>query len=81
MFPAIRNRRYSASSFSPIHNAALSPKLLRVNQLKQEEGSDVVNREVAHEKELHSAIQMSQSWEDLTIMVDKVLYRPNSWLV
>ncbi|KAL1457968.1 hypothetical protein WDU94_008146 [Cyamophila willieti] len=69
LFPPIRNRRYSASSFSPI---ALSPKLLRVTQLKQEEGSDVVNREVAHEKELHSAIQMSQSWEDLTIMVDKM---------
>lgn len=41
----------------------------RVSQLRQEECADVTNvREVAHERETHSAMQMSQSWEDLTLM-------------
>lgn len=40
----------------------------RVNQLRQEECIDVVGREVAHEREIHSAMQMSQSWEDLTLV-------------
>ncbi|KAI5737072.1 hypothetical protein M8J76_009808 [Diaphorina citri] len=65
IYPPLRNRRYSAS-FSPIFNPT-SPKLLRVHQLQQEEGSDVVNREVAHEKELHNTLQMSLSCEDLTV--------------
>lgn len=48
-----------------------SPKLVhRVNQLRQEETVDIVNREVAHEREIHSAMQISQSWEDLSIMID-----------
>lgn len=42
----------------------------RVNQLRQEETIDMVNREVAHEREIHSAMQISQSWEDLSIMID-----------
>jgi len=48
-----------------------SPKLIhRVNQLRQEETIDMANREVAHEREIHSAMQISQSWEDLSIMID-----------
>lgn len=47
------------------------PKLVhRVNQLRQEETIDMINREVAHEREIHSAMQISQSWEDLSIMID-----------
>lgn len=42
----------------------------RVNQLRQEETIDMANREVAHEREIHSAMQISQSWEDLSIMID-----------
>jgi hypothetical protein len=38
--------------------------------LRQEETIDMVNREVAHEREIHSAMQISQSWEDLSIMID-----------
>jgi len=41
-----------------------------VSQLKQEECLDVVGREAAHEKEIHSAMQMSQSCEDLTIVTE-----------
>ncbi|KAK6632456.1 hypothetical protein RUM44_007498 [Polyplax serrata] len=60
-----RTRRFSAS-FSP-HSSV--PRLTpRVNQLRQEECIDVVGREVAHEREIHSAMQMSQSWEDLTLV-------------
>lgn len=41
----------------------------RVSQLRQEECADISNsREVNHERDLHSAIQISQSWEDLTIV-------------
>ncbi|KDR14795.1 protein FAM122A isoform X1 [Zootermopsis nevadensis] len=65
-----RARRFSAS-FSPVHNAGCSsgpPRLTpRVSQLRQEERVEM-GREAAHERELHSAMQMSQSCEDLTIM-------------
>lgn len=64
-----RTRRFSAS-FSPVHNMSSGPlqgpRLTpRVSQLRQEECLD---REAAHEREIHSAMQMSQSWEDLTLV-------------
>ncbi|XP_017484061.1 PREDICTED: flocculation protein FLO11 [Rhagoletis zephyria] len=78
---APRARRYSAS-YTP-HGAAgaagsaaaasglplcLTP---RVSQLRQEECVDMVNsREANHEREIHSAMQMSQSWEDLTLVAE-----------
>ena len=41
----------------------------RVNQLRAEECADVSNtREVAHEREIHTAMQMGQSCEDLTLV-------------
>lgn len=62
-----RTRRFSGSSFSS-HSAGSSPRPSpRVSQLKQEE-IDVARSEAAHEKEIHSAIQMSQSCEDLTLV-------------
>lgn len=39
----------------------------RVSQLRQEECADLNSREVNHEREVHTAIQISQSWEDLTL--------------
>lgn len=81
---APRARRYSAS-FSPMGVAAAAaaasgvaggaatpiPRLTpRVNQLRQEECADLNSREVNHEREVHSAIQMSQSWEDLTLVTE-----------
>ncbi|XP_044596026.1 P2R1A-PPP2R2A-interacting phosphatase regulator 1 isoform X1 [Cotesia glomerata] len=63
LFPNIsRTRRFSTSS--SVNIPRLTP---RVNQLKQEECIDVAGREAAHEKEIHSAMQISQSWEDLTL--------------
>lgn len=35
----------------------------RVSQLRQEECADVNSREVNHEREIHTALQISQSWE------------------
>ncbi|CAH0748677.1 unnamed protein product [Diatraea saccharalis] len=71
-----RMRRYSGSSFSPLSapvtltQNSWAPRLTpRVNQLRAEECADVSNtREVAHEREVHSAMQMGQSCEDLTLV-------------
>ncbi|KFB42245.1 hypothetical protein ZHAS_00009941 [Anopheles sinensis] len=79
-----RVRRFSAS-FSPlavISNGSASPSrngsgtpgprlTPRISQLRQEECADVTNtREVNHEREIHSAMQMSQSYEDLTLVAE-----------
>lgn len=62
-----RARRFSAS-FSPNSHSPQSPVMpFRINQIKHEEGMDVANREVAHEREVQSALQMSLSCEDLTL--------------
>ncbi|KAJ8930481.1 hypothetical protein NQ314_016708 [Rhamnusium bicolor] len=43
----------------------------RINQLRQEEHEGISNtRELAHEREIHHAMQISQSWEDLSLMND-----------
>lgn len=47
----------------------------RVSQLRQEECIDVAGREAAHEKEIHSAMQISQSWEDLTIEAEGLSFK------
>lgn len=61
---APRARRYS-TGFSPLAtNPGPLPRLTpRVSQLRQEECADVTSREVNHEREIHTALQISQSWE------------------
>lgn len=61
-------RRYS-TGFSPLAtNPGPLPRLTpRVSQLRQEECADLNSREVNHEREVHTALQISQSWEDLTL--------------
>ncbi|EFX77168.1 hypothetical protein DAPPUDRAFT_321731 [Daphnia pulex] len=65
-----RTRRFSAS-FSPLHSPGTpaSPRVppSRVSQLKKEEACDAVGREVASEKEFQSTLQISASWEDLSL--------------
>ncbi|KAJ8670650.1 hypothetical protein QAD02_001909 [Eretmocerus hayati] len=75
-----RARRFSTSSPSGAIGIGMGPKLTpRVNQLRQEECIDVVaGREVAHEKEIHCAMQMSQSWEDLTFETDSLSFKDSS---
>lgn len=67
----MRPRRHSAS-FSPLVGGCTGPRLTpRVSQLRQEECADVTNsREVNHERETHTNIQISQSWEDLTLVAE-----------
>jgi len=47
----------------------------RVSQLRQEECVDVAGQEAAHEKEIHSAILISQSWEDLTLEAEGLSFK------
>ncbi|XP_022903171.1 P2R1A-PPP2R2A-interacting phosphatase regulator 1 [Onthophagus taurus] len=67
-----RPRRLSASS-SPLTgssggNLRLTP---RINQIRQEECADLANqREQAHEREVQTRMQISQSWEDLRLVND-----------
>ncbi|XP_047366394.1 PPP2R1A-PPP2R2A-interacting phosphatase regulator 1 [Vespa velutina] len=65
-----RLRRFSTSS--PCSIPRLTP---RVSQLRQEECIDVAGREAAHEKEIHSAMQISQSWEDLTLEAEGLSFK------
>ncbi|XP_020281433.1 protein FAM122A isoform X2 [Pseudomyrmex gracilis] len=65
-----RLRRFSTSS--PGNVPRLTP---RVSQLRQEECIDVAGQEAAHEKEIHSAMQISQSWEDLTLEAEGLSFK------
>ncbi|XP_014369026.2 P2R1A-PPP2R2A-interacting phosphatase regulator 1 [Papilio machaon] len=68
-----RTRRHSGSSSplsAPINLSNVWGKRMtpRVSQLRAEECADVSNtREVAHEREVHCAMQMGQSCEDLAL--------------
>ncbi|KAF2360856.1 hypothetical protein FHG87_008387 [Trinorchestia longiramus] len=61
----------SGGGGAPSSNSGRSCSRMRVCQLREEEGMDIVNREVAHEREVQSSLQMartlSQSCEDLVI--------------
>lgn len=59
-----RTRRYSTSCSPLTGGPRLTP---RVSQLRQEECADINTREVTHEREVHTAMQISQSCEDLSL--------------
>lgn len=61
-----------AASPSPASSSSAGPRLTpRVSQLRKEECADISNtREVSHERGLHNQLQISQSWEDLTIVTE-----------
>ncbi|XP_045457994.1 P2R1A-PPP2R2A-interacting phosphatase regulator 1 [Melitaea cinxia] len=68
--PRTRSNSISCSPLSaPVKlSSPCGRRLARVNQLRAEECADVSNtREVAHEREVHSAMLMGQSYEDLTL--------------
>ncbi|XP_058789089.1 PPP2R1A-PPP2R2A-interacting phosphatase regulator 1 isoform X3 [Phymastichus coffea] len=73
-----RIRRFSTSMSN--NSIGTVPKFtLRVNQLRQEECIDAVaGREAAHEKEIHSTMQISQSWEDLTFETEGLSFKDSS---
>uniref|UniRef100_A0A8C9DL45 PABIR family member 2 n=1 Tax=Prolemur simus TaxID=1328070 RepID=A0A8C9DL45_PROSS len=42
----------------------------RLQQIKREEGLDMMNRETAHEREVQTAMQISQSWDESLSLSD-----------
>lgn len=76
---APRARRYS-TGFSPLAtNPGPMPRLTpRVSQLRQEECADLNSREVNHEREVHTALQISQSWEDLTLDTENWTFKSDN---
>ncbi|KAB1252647.1 Protein FAM122B [Camelus dromedarius] len=48
----------------------------RLHQIRREEGMDIMNRETAHEREVQTAMQISQSWdESLSLEITLYVYR------
>lgn len=70
-----RTRRFSCSSNGNGSSGLVSPgpRLApRVSQLRQEECADSQNvREATHEREVHTALSISQSYEDLTLVMNE----------
>ncbi|XP_074863547.1 P2R1A-PPP2R2A-interacting phosphatase regulator 1-like isoform X5 [Carettochelys insculpta] len=50
----------------------------RLHQIKQEEGMDLINRETVHEREVQTAMQISQSWEESLSLSDNDFEKPSS---
>ncbi|XP_069776074.1 P2R1A-PPP2R2A-interacting phosphatase regulator 1-like isoform X3 [Narcine bancroftii] len=74
---SLRCRRSSASVNLGCPNLSfpLSPFRnlnIRIDQIRQEESMDVMNRETAHERGIHTAMQMSCSWEDSFSLCDQM---------
>ncbi|XP_072483472.1 P2R1A-PPP2R2A-interacting phosphatase regulator 1-like isoform X4 [Notamacropus eugenii] len=70
----LRTRRNS-TTFLNRHNLLLPSSPLRIpssriHQIKQEEGMDMLNRETVHEREVQTAMQISQTWEETLTLND-----------
>ncbi|XP_050820375.1 P2R1A-PPP2R2A-interacting phosphatase regulator 1-like isoform X5 [Gopherus flavomarginatus] len=50
----------------------------RLHQIKQEEGMDLMNREAVHEREVQTAMQISQSWEESLSLSDNDFEKSSS---
>uniref|UniRef100_A0A8C8SKS9 Protein FAM122A n=1 Tax=Pelusios castaneus TaxID=367368 RepID=A0A8C8SKS9_9SAUR len=50
----------------------------RLHQIKQEEGMDLMNRETVHEREVQTAMQISQSWEETLNLNDNDFEKASS---
>ncbi|XP_029097017.1 protein FAM122B isoform X4 [Monodon monoceros] len=75
-----RTRRNSATIMSR-HSLLLSPSPNRIPssrllQIKREEGMDMMNRETAHEREVQTAMQISQSWDESLSLSDSDFDKP-----
>lgn len=77
-----RTRRFSCSSNSNGPNSGIvspGPRLApRITQLRQEECIDIHNREAQSEREIHSALSISQSYEDLTLVLNENCFFKNN---
>ncbi|XP_004207869.1 uncharacterized protein LOC101239003 isoform X1 [Hydra vulgaris] len=56
------------SSSSPV---TIGSPASRVLQIKREESVDEMSREIAKERDIHSAIQLSRSWDEISWLGDK----------
>ncbi|XP_030789746.1 protein FAM122B isoform X9 [Rhinopithecus roxellana] len=80
----LRTRRNSTTIMS--RHSLVSIKLLssspnripssRLHQIKREEGLDMMNRETAHEREMQTAMQISQSWDESLSLSDSDFDKP-----
>nr|XP_030704955.1 protein FAM122B isoform X4 [Globicephala melas] len=75
-----RTRRNSTTIMSR-HSLLLSPSPNRIPssrllQIKREEGMDMMNRETAHEREVQTAMQISQSWDESLSLSDSDFDKP-----
>ncbi|XP_008567258.1 PREDICTED: protein FAM122B isoform X2 [Galeopterus variegatus] len=75
-----RTRRNSTTIMSR-HSLLLSssPNRIpssRLHQIKREEGLDMMNRETAHEREVQTAMQISQSWDESLSLSDSDFDKP-----
>ncbi|XP_019282488.1 PABIR family member 2 isoform X3 [Panthera pardus] len=75
-----RTRRNSTTIMSR-HTLLLSSSPNRVpssrlHQIKREEGMDMMNRETAHEREVQTAMQISQSWDESLSLSDSDFEKP-----
>ncbi|XP_061034632.1 PABIR family member 2 isoform X3 [Eubalaena glacialis] len=75
-----RTRRNSTAIMSR-HSLLLSssPNRIpsgRLHQIKREEGMDMMNRETAHEREVQTAMQISQSWDESLSLSDSDFDKP-----
>ncbi|KAL4684911.1 hypothetical protein H8957_005663 [Semnopithecus entellus] len=76
----LRTRRNSTTVMSR-HSLLLSssPNRIpssRLHQIKREEGLDMMNRETAHEREMQTAMQISQSWDESLSLSDSDFDKP-----
>ncbi|XP_028815363.1 protein FAM122B [Denticeps clupeoides] len=77
----LRSRRNSTTVVNRPNMVPSSPVRVpssRLNQIKQEEGVDVMNRETAHEREVQAAMQISQSWEESLSLSDNDFEKSSS---
>ncbi|XP_011529594.1 PABIR family member 2 isoform X10 [Pongo abelii] len=80
----LRTRRNSTTIMSrhslvSIELLSSSPNRIpssRLHQIKREEGLDMVNRETAHEREMQTAMQISQSWDESLSLSDSDFDKP-----
>ncbi|XP_019516798.1 PREDICTED: protein FAM122B isoform X9 [Hipposideros armiger] len=68
-----RHNLVSMGLLSPLPNRIPTSRL---HQLKREEGMDLMNRETAHEREVQTVMQISQSWDESLSLSDSDFDKP-----
>ncbi|XP_054433015.1 PABIR family member 2 isoform X2 [Pteronotus mesoamericanus] len=62
--------RHSLVSIELLSSSPNQISSSRLHQIKREEGMDIMNRETAHEREVQTAMQISQSWDESLSLSD-----------